>query len=156
MNIRILSIALLFCFGAQTGLGFDQKTLDFFKKNKRLPKQSEIGGEGDKIAGNLTYADFTGADFRGLDLTGFDLSNANLTGVDLRDSKNLCKAKITGARMRDVNFSGVDVDGCDFSGVLISQANNLLKKEFYKPISIDRQWLSRKGAKNTGSTKGIR
>jgi uncharacterized protein YjbI with pentapeptide repeats len=96
MNIRILSIALLFGFGVQIGFAFDQETLDFVKQHKRLPKTTEIKQktgwietEGDLLrrTRDLSRADLTEADLTGADLSNANFSNANFSGADLTGAK---------------------------------------------------------------------
>jgi uncharacterized protein YjbI with pentapeptide repeats len=101
MNRRILSIALLFGFGVQTGFAFDTATLEFFMRYKRLPKMSEIYRQGDVLSTDLTGADFTGANLYGANLTGANLTGADFTGANLQKAA-LKGANLTGAKQNNI------------------------------------------------------
>jgi len=136
MNIRILSIALLFGLSAQTGFCFESKTLDFVKKNKRLPKPSEIAPS--QAVLSIMAKNLTGADF-----SNTDLSKINFTGADLT------RANFSNANLSEADFSGlVTIRSADFTGANLSGA-----KHGGNPVT--KEWLKSMDAWNVDSVKGI-
>ena len=115
MNIRILSIALLFGFGVQTGFAFDQEALAFVKQHKRLPKASEIG----KKAGDSNQQliarlkDLSGADLR----SRSDMMNAQLAGGNLSNAKLGTNGPIA------TNWSGSDFSAADLTNASLNQSH---------------------------------
>jgi len=124
MNIRILSITLLFGFGVQTGLGFDQATLDFVKKNKRLPKMSEIGKEGDALSTDLSNADLSDASMEKANLIGANLKGAKLGKRFKNNTPSFwINADFTGADLTNAILSGGQFNGANFTNAKLTGAN---------------------------------
>jgi uncharacterized protein YjbI with pentapeptide repeats len=129
MNIRILSIALLFGFGVQTGFAFDQATLDFVKKNKKLPTDKKKGFLTDLSKANLEGANLTGANLTGANLSGSCLEIANLTGANFSGA-DLTGANLSGANIKLTNFEGAKLPAAQFL-----YAGRIIDKKFLKKNS---------------------
>ena len=164
MNIRILSIALLFGFGAQTGFGFDQATLDFVKQHKSLPRVDTAGKKGNEVdqlrerardlsGANLAGADLSGANLYNANFTGANLSGANLSGTDLPWAQfvaaNLTGADLTGAKFVHANFSSAMLTNANLKGANFDDA----RKE--GNLRIWKSDLLEKGALNVDTVIGI-
>jgi uncharacterized protein YjbI with pentapeptide repeats len=162
MNIRILSITLLFGFGVQTGFGFDQATLDFVKKNKRLPKMSEVGKQGDALSTDLSgaplsHADLTGANLTSATLTGANLTSATLTRATLTGA-NLTSATLTFASLYYANLSNAKLTNANLTYASLYDANLSnanLSGATQKNIPVTKAWLKEKGALNVDTVKDI-
>lgn len=88
MKVIVLALAASCC--AQALMGYNQETLDYFKKHKKLPeamhlfcdpRMKDINCEEKNTQSMIAARDLTNADLTIINFNGANLKGANLTGA---------------------------------------------------------------------------
>jgi len=142
-TMKVLSLALIFGGAAQTGLGFNQNTLDYVLKHKKLPTPLHRFGCPPENSAPCDQANKQSF------INSRDLSGANLSG------KNLMKTNFSGANLSSANLSGANLSGAKLTGTILNGAD--LRSAYYTEESrenfVTKQWLKNQGAIIDDSTK---